>query len=36
MRIYPRQRLALVAMTNTTSAWDFDRLFTYLKDLSWT
>jgi CubicO group peptidase (beta-lactamase class C family) len=36
MRIYPRQRLALVAMANTTSAWDFDRLFTYLKDLSWT
>ena len=36
MRIYPDQRLALVAMTNTTAAWDFDRLFTQLKDLSWT
>lgn len=36
MRIYPDQRLALVAMTNTTSAWDFDRLFTQLNDLSWT
>ena len=35
MRIYPQQRLALVAMTNTTSAWDFDRLFTQLKDLPW-
>ena len=36
MRIYPDQRLALVAMTNTTAAWDFDQLFTQLKDLSWT
>jgi CubicO group peptidase (beta-lactamase class C family) len=36
MRIYPGRRLALVAMTNTTSAWEFDRLFTQLKDLSWT
>jgi hypothetical protein len=36
MRIYPAQRLALVAMTNPTSAWDFDQLFTQLKDLSWT
>jgi hypothetical protein len=36
MRIYPRQRLALVAMTNTTAAWDFDQLFTQLKDLPWT
>ena len=36
MRIYPDQRLALVAMTNTTATWDFDRLFTQLKDLSWT
>jgi CubicO group peptidase (beta-lactamase class C family) len=36
MRIYPDQRLALVAMTNTTSAWDFDQLFTQLKDLPWT
>ena len=35
MRIYPAQRLALVAMTNTTFAWDVDRLFTELKDLSW-
>ena len=36
MRIYPEQRLALVAMTNTTFAWDADRLFTSLKELSWT
>ena len=35
MRIYPQQRLAFVAMTNTTHAWDFDRLFTQLKDLPW-
>ena len=35
MRIYPERRLALVAMTNTTFAWDADRLFTRLKDLSW-
>jgi CubicO group peptidase (beta-lactamase class C family) len=36
MRIYPDRRLALVAMTNTTSAWQFDRLFTQLEELSWT
>ncbi len=36
MRIYPGQRLALVAMANTTSAWDFDGLFDRLKDLPWT
>jgi len=36
MRIYPDQRLAIVAMTNTTSAWHVDRLFTQLKDLAWT
>ncbi len=36
MRIYPDLRLALVAMTNTSFAWDFDGLFTQLKDLSWT
>ncbi len=36
MRIYPQQRLAMVAMTNTTSAWDFDRLFNKLEELSWT
>jgi CubicO group peptidase (beta-lactamase class C family) len=36
MRIYPDQRLALVAMTNTTSTWQFDRVFTQLTDLSWT
>jgi len=36
MRIYPDQRLAIVAMTSTTSAWPFDRLFTQLKELSWT
>jgi hypothetical protein len=27
MRIYPEPCLALVAMTNTTYAWDADRLF---------
>ena len=36
MRIYPDQRLAFVAMTNTTSAWHFDQLFTQLKDMPWT
>jgi CubicO group peptidase (beta-lactamase class C family) len=36
MRIYPDRRLAVVAMTNTTHAWSFDRLFTQLLDLSWT
>jgi len=35
MRIYPELRLALVAMTNTSFAWDFDGLFTQLKDLPW-
>jgi CubicO group peptidase (beta-lactamase class C family) len=35
MRIYPELRLALVAMTNTSFAWNFDGLFTQLKDLSW-
>ncbi len=35
MRIYPDQRLAMVAMTNTTFAWDFGRLFAQLRDLSW-
>jgi len=34
MRIYPDSQLAMVAMTNTTSAWDFDRLFTRLEALS--
>jgi CubicO group peptidase (beta-lactamase class C family) len=34
MRIYPERRLAMVAMTNTTYAWDFDRLFTRLEELS--
>jgi CubicO group peptidase (beta-lactamase class C family) len=36
MRTYPSRRLALVAMTNTTAAWNFDQLFTQLEDLSWT
>lgn len=35
MRVYPELRLALVAMTNTSFAWNFDGLFTQLKDLSW-
>lgn len=35
MRIYPESRLAMVAMTNTTFKWDFDKLFTQLKELSW-
>jgi CubicO group peptidase (beta-lactamase class C family) len=35
MRIYPESRLAMVAMTNTTYAWDFDKLFTQLKELPW-
>jgi len=35
MRIYPEDRLALVAMANTTAAWDVDRLFTQLKSLPW-
>lgn len=35
MRIYPERRLAIVAMTNTTSAWDVDRLFTRIGQLSW-
>jgi CubicO group peptidase (beta-lactamase class C family) len=35
MRIYPHSRLAMVAITNTTFRWDFDRLFTQLKKLQW-
>jgi CubicO group peptidase (beta-lactamase class C family) len=35
MRIYPEPRLAIVAMTNTSSTWDFDNLFTQLEELSW-
>ncbi|MCQ6270849.1 hypothetical protein M8J71_10185 [Pseudarthrobacter sp. R1] len=35
MRIYPEDRLALVAMAKTTAAWDVDRLFTQLKGLPW-
>jgi CubicO group peptidase (beta-lactamase class C family) len=35
MRIYPDSRLAMVAMTNTNFTWDFDRLFTQLKQLEW-
>jgi CubicO group peptidase (beta-lactamase class C family) len=35
MRIYPDDRLAMVAMANTTAAWDVDRLFTQLKSLPW-
>jgi CubicO group peptidase (beta-lactamase class C family) len=35
MRIYPDRRLAMVAMANTTAAWDVDRLFTQLNGLPW-
>jgi CubicO group peptidase (beta-lactamase class C family) len=35
MRIYPGAGLAMVAMTNTTAKWDFDLMFTQLKELSW-
>lgn len=35
MRIYPEDRLALVAMANTTAAWDVDRFFNRLKGLPW-
>ncbi len=35
MRIYPDDRLAIVAMTNSTARWDVDRLFTHLADLPW-
>ena len=35
MRIYPEDRLAMVAMANTTAQWDVDRLFTQLEELSW-
>jgi len=35
MRIYPDSQLAMVAVTNTTYKWDFDKLFTQLKELSW-
>ncbi len=34
MRIYPGRQLAMVAMTNTSSAWAFDRLFTGLEELA--
>jgi CubicO group peptidase (beta-lactamase class C family) len=36
MRIYPERRLAIVAMTNTTAAWDVDTLFSQMGQLSWT
>lgn len=35
MRIYPEHRLAIVAMANTTFAWDVDGLFTRLEALPW-
>lgn len=35
MRIYPEHRLAIVAMTNTTAAWDVDKLFTQIGRLTW-
>jgi CubicO group peptidase (beta-lactamase class C family) len=34
MRIYPDDRLAIVAMTNSTARWDVDRLFGRLRDLA--
>jgi CubicO group peptidase (beta-lactamase class C family) len=33
MRVYPAEGLAMVAMTNTTTAWGFDRLFEGLRQL---
>jgi CubicO group peptidase (beta-lactamase class C family) len=35
MRIYPNNRLAMVAMANTTAKWDVDSLFTQIEELSW-
>jgi hypothetical protein len=35
MRIYPDLGLAMVAMTNTTFAWDHDRLLTQLQEMPW-
>ena len=35
MRIYPAERLAIVGMANTTTGWDFDRLFEGLRELPW-
>jgi CubicO group peptidase (beta-lactamase class C family) len=34
MRIYPDDRLAIVAMANTTTAWDVDGLFTQVRNVS--
>jgi CubicO group peptidase (beta-lactamase class C family) len=34
MRIYPEDRLAVVAMANTTAKWDVDTLFTEIRELS--
>jgi hypothetical protein len=34
-RIYPGSRLVMVTLTNTTTAWDVDRLFTQLMELTW-
>jgi CubicO group peptidase (beta-lactamase class C family) len=33
MRIYPAPRLAMVAMANTTTGWDVDRLFARVQAL---
>ena len=35
MRVYPDARLAIVAVANTTAAWQTDRLFTQLKGIPW-
>lgn len=35
MRLYPGLGLAMVAMTNTTSTWNFDDLFTKIAELDW-
>ena len=35
MRLYPTQRLAVVAMANTTRQWEFDRLFDQIQALGW-
>jgi CubicO group peptidase (beta-lactamase class C family) len=35
MRIYPEDRIAMVAMANITAKWDVDGLFTQIKALPW-
>jgi CubicO group peptidase (beta-lactamase class C family) len=35
MRIYPDDRIAMVAMANTSATWNVDALFSRLKELPW-